>query len=388
MEIPDRYNQHPDFYEMIEYRLGNAYSVLDPIKDTCYFIEVNLDSNFKRFWERDDIVDQIIDAISMGKTNIFFDCPGEAVEEALVMPAQRAVDVVKSKYPNVKFCYISGSANAEQAYINLCRNLNIEPNMIMIPCHYFESVTCNYPIYRTTYEPGLRDKNFVCFNRVIRPHRIELLDRMLEQGLVNDKCYYSFHDSSAIDGGLYAVPENNLYPNINNNLNLVKSLRLNFDNDRTNPVDIRINDLEFYDNSYFSLITETIFYDGYLYRKNNEGHVANEKCVFYSEKIYKPIAMLHPFLLVSSANSLSVLRERGFKTFHPYIDETYDTIENDNDRMSAIISEVKRLSSQTPKEWLRWTEKVKHIVEHNFYRLHNNNNCFMPEDLIERLNSI
>ena len=51
------------------------------------------------------------------------------------------------------------------------------------------------------------------------------------------------------------------------------------------------------------------------------------------------------------------------------IDETYDSIENDNDRFAAIWKEITRLLQQTPEEWIQWQTQIKDIVEHNHTHL-------------------
>ena len=83
--------------------------------------------------------------------------------------------------------------------------------------------------------------------------------------------------------------------------------------------------------SYFSIITETIFFE--------------EDTIFFSEKLWKPISNYHPFILVAKYGSLNKLKELGYKTFSPYINENYDSIENNIDRMLAIITEMKRLNA-------------------------------------------
>ena len=48
--------------------------------------------------------------------------------------------------------------------------------------------------------------------------------------------------------------------------------------------------------------------------------------IFITEKILKPIINLHPFILVENHCTLKKMREYGFKTFTPFIDESYDEI--------------------------------------------------------------
>jgi hypothetical protein len=107
----------------------------------------------------------------------------------------------------------------------------------------------------------------------------------------------------------------------------------------------------YYVETYFSIVNETTYH---------------EQTPFLSEKIFKTIAMGHPFLMVTAPNSLQYLRQLGYKTYAPFIDESYDTIEDDGDRMLAILDEVERLCSM-PEKVLRkkWLPNVRTIANHN-----------------------
>jgi hypothetical protein len=123
---------------------------------------------------------------------------------------------------------------------------------------------------------------------------------------------------------------------------------------------VKADDLEYFQNSYFSLVTETFFFPLPAERRLVDG-----QAVFFSEKIYKPIIMRHPFILMSRPRSLAMLRKIGYKTFSPMIDESYDEIENDGDRLDAIVTEAARLNSFTDEQWLEWQTKIKSIVDYN-----------------------
>jgi hypothetical protein len=88
--------------------------------------------------------------------------------------------------------------------------------------------------------------------------------------------------------------------------------------------------------------------------------------LFLTEKTYKVIAAKHPFIVAQRPRVLEVLRAEGYKTFHPYIDESYDLIENDVERLHAIKNEVLRLSTYSDEQWLEFQHNVKPIVDHNF----------------------
>lgn len=107
-----------------------------------------------------------------------------------------------------------------------------------------------------------------------------------------------------------------------------------------------------YSNSYFSIVTETNFY------KNQPGR-------FVSEKVFKPIAQRHPFVLVSVPRTLELLRELGYKTFSPWIDESYDLETDDNKRLLMIVREIERLSNLTPDKLTVYLNNVRDICDHN-----------------------
>ena len=113
-------------------------------------------------------------------------------------------------------------------------------------------------------------------------------------------------------------------------------------------------------NSYFQIITTSIYdYD--------------ENCkyphIFFNEKIWKSIITLQPFIVMSQPNVLRMLKEFGFKTFHPYIDESYDSVLNNDERKNLIFKEIKRLCSMTRDDIHRWFWNMKDILIHNHNRL-------------------
>ena len=108
---------------------------------------------------------------------------------------------------------------------------------------------------------------------------------------------------------------------------------------------------KFYQNSRFSLVQESEMSD-----KTNR----------YTEKTYKCFWMKHPFILAGNYQTLKLLRKDGFKTFHPYIDESYDNIEDKNQRIDALIEQVRILSGKNIEQWNCFLNDVKPIVEHNY----------------------
>ena len=74
--------------------------------------------------------------------------------------------------------------------------------------------------------------------------------------------------------------------------------------------------------------------------------------------------------------ALAVLRETGYKTFSPWINEAYDMIENDEDRAIAIANEIERLTQMSDEWWLEAQKELIPRLEHNFnYLIASNGRC-------------
>lgn len=108
-----------------------------------------------------------------------------------------------------------------------------------------------------------------------------------------------------------------------------------------------------YIDTYFSLVTETVFDYPYSFR---------------TEKIWKPICIGHPWVAVSNAGYYRDMHNLGFKTFNHLIDESFDTIENSQARIERIEQVVEDLCRQDLVQFLLAAEEVckynqQHLVE-------------------------
>jgi hypothetical protein len=90
-----------------------------------------------------------------------------------------------------------------------------------------------------------------------------------------------------------------------------------------------------------------------------------------TEKTFKAIALEMPFVLVAPAHSLQYLREYGFQTFAPYIDESYDAIEDPIlriERVTAVLLEIQARSAAAKNQlWQDLLPRVEHNWNH-FYQ--------------------
>jgi hypothetical protein len=113
---------------------------------------------------------------------------------------------------------------------------------------------------------------------------------------------------------------------------------------------------DIYLNTYLSIVTESVFFQEDI----------NFPSGYLSEKIWKPIGHCQPFILAGPSKSLKHIRERfGYKTFHPYIDESYDLVEHDIERLNLIQIEIDKFSKKTKEEKNEFLNNVKDICVYN-----------------------
>ena len=86
-----------------------------------------------------------------------------------------------------------------------------------------------------------------------------------------------------------------------------------------------------YIDTYFSLVSETVHRVPYSFR---------------TEKIWKPVAIGHPFVIIANQGYYRDLHNLGFKTFDYLIDESFAQIENNTDRMERVAQVVEDLCQQ------------------------------------------
>jgi hypothetical protein len=92
-----------------------------------------------------------------------------------------------------------------------------------------------------------------------------------------------------------------------------------------------------------------------LHNQNSYFYIASETYIqgeykFFTEKVFKPLANFQPVIFLSFPRALEELKKLGFKTFHPYIDESYDLEEDTATRMNMIAAEIKRLCLMSKEE--------------------------------------
>lgn len=316
-----------------------------------------------------ELFNYIKNGLKDNNTKIYFDNVYEGMVQSCVVFIHAAIENLNLNSAHCTF--ITGAMNAKALYDDWCELNNIVNKINILTLNGWERhMNHSGPQeelnnYELIIEP--KEKKFLCFNRIFRFHRVSLLCMLYRENLVKEG-FYSFWPDWTHGGStppdfntLKRFISDDLYALVLDEFNKHKHempLLLN-NNDASNTNYLQHSDLDYYRKSYFSLVTETFFF-------TNVCDNWDEHAVFFSEKVFKPIMCKHPFILLARPRSLHYLREIGYKTFHPFIDESYDLIENDEERLVAIVNEVKRLSNQSESEWIEWLKNIKDIVNENF----------------------
>ena len=144
-------------------------------------------------------------------------------------------------------------------------------------------------------------------------------------------------------------------------------LTINRTVERDNPVQICLDDLQYHERSRFSIVNETLFYSG-QFRAEHDCYPHNLQTMpgnFISEKLYKPLAYCHPFVLFSRPGTLEILRNRDFGTFEHLWDESYDEIEDDAERFRRVCDIIKQLCNMSHEEFADMGTTIQNIVHRN-----------------------
>ena len=216
------------------------------------------------------------------------------------------------------------------------------------------------------------DNSFLCFNRnLLNPHRTILLTMLQDNKLLENSLtsYQKIHDddlSRIVTNGKYHFNISSITANKHQKIleTLVADSPKVIDVDEWETNHFDTSTSWPYDKTFFSLVSETHF----VWR-----------CKFLSEKTFKAIYNHHPFILIGDCNSLELLRSYGFKTFEPFIDESYDKEVDNYSRMKLAIKEVKKLCSLDKNGRKEFLKNTLDIVLHNYQILVEDNSNRIAE---------
>ena len=105
---------------------------------------------------------------------------------------------------------------------------------------------------------------------------------------------------------------------------------------------------------------------------------------FMSEKTFRPILNLQPFIYMGNYKGLEELRRLGFKTFDGYIDESYDLEPDPKTRFAMIEKEILKFSKMSMQELHDWYYSLTDILIYNQQKFLSMTDFNPIEDFVNR----
>ena len=252
-------------------------------------------------------------------------------------------------------------------------------NWLMVSWKYY----LNFPNTQNWFcKNGAKDKKYISLNHTVKAHRFLLIDFLRKNELLDDGFVSFFHNKFKIKFFDAAKrmdwtkkQANEFYEWLNLNP-LSVDVDLDFDYQKKfntssfapNEIFNQETDLA-YKKSYFNILSETSFFESYL--EEFEGVYLNERNVL-------PINTFQPFIVLNSEGHMKQFRKLGFKSFHPYIDESYDKEKDPYKRFEMIKKEILRLNNMSMEQLHDWYWSMEEILIHNYNHYHKK---FIPKQI-------
>jgi hypothetical protein len=172
------------------------------------------------------------------------------------------------------------------------------------------------------------NKIFLNYNRKPREHRIRLVGKLLEHKLTECGVVTLGQDESGIYG-----PSHNIALTLGETPDdYAKEGNWNLKDEFGIPHDIHsLGNMDLWQSHFLTVVSET------------EWRVSEP--LFVSEKLWKPIIGLRPFVINGQTKIYQWLRDNGFKTFNQWFDTELENVDQDNVQ-DSIIEVIKYLKTQ------------------------------------------
>jgi hypothetical protein len=327
--------------------------------------------NRSRLLEYVDIfVDSILTHIESDKRIAICDLAESFEMEFMLFCDKVFKKLIASKKFNIEqLMIITGCVPVEQNfyhYINHCSKNNLLRYSILF-INWFEYRMAREAVSKLDdikNHPTTDTKRniFLFLNKEPRVHRIYTLSNLIRRNLI-EKVSYSFGSIEKFNCPRDLSHKMKDHVELVHQLELPKYLSIDFD-DILKQHTISDKDLALFSETHLSIISETLFFKSAIIDlKNNHNHLDS---FFLTEKTYRAIACRHPFILMSRPRTLRVLKMLGYKTFSPWIDESYDEIEDDFERLNKILDIIEDLSQKNTDFWIDFMKMTAPLVDHNF----------------------
>jgi hypothetical protein len=248
--------------------------------------------------------------------------------------------------PRHSVVIVSGNLNASQQYTKWCEQHSKEEYIEFQEGIEWDGKMSHPP------DDAVKIKDyclpFNSLNRAHRNHRTEHLYFLAEHkltGIVSGGAWFATHP---IDPPTYQTVEYNHYKTVLT-ANYPKTVDVK---DLINQVPNLINNLEIYERSQLTVVTES--------------HFNQTSGLFITEKTFRPLLVGHPFMILGQKGTLKKLRSWGFITDFDGIDQSYDNVVDDCERFLQFHLSLRNWCMQDSEVRRTAIYKWDNIIQHNF----------------------
>lgn len=213
-------------------------------------------------------------------------------------------------------------------------------------------------------------KHFLCFNNLIKLHRLWMCYELTKNPNLVNKSIISLSNESEIGF------ENLI--SLSNNKELIDYFKTHistigqvYDTDNWKRDVLQAShtiNINAHLSTFVNIVTETL---------------TTPNVVFITEKTYKPIYVCQPFIIVGNAHTLKKMKELGYKTFSNWWDESYDNELELEIRMNKIIKVLEEISNWDLDKCNNIRKEMREILIHNYNNMLNNDELYKLFSLLQ-----
>jgi hypothetical protein len=265
--------------------------------------------------------------------------------------------------PTNNVYYICGNINSKEMSIKQGSKINAIP--ITVQDIWVDVM--KFPSGPVEFKPVNNKYLYLSYNRRPRYHRVYTAALLLKENILHSGTFSFNTVGTSIPYFDFRNDTDNLIEYV---VDVYNSSPFFIDGKDNSGDEIPLYmSLKDYEETFISIVTETLTEPGAL---------------FNSEKIWKPLIVGHPFYLIGGKGQIKYLKSLGFKTFDKWIDESYDDLDDVEDRIKLIVNDLKRFKSMSIEDLKTIRDEMRPICEYNkqlmvertIKRYYIDNNCY------------
>jgi hypothetical protein len=127
------------------------------------------------------------------------------------------------------------------------------------------------------------------------------------------------------------------------------------------------NEINLFQSAFLHVVTETVFYKRKLH---------------LTEKIFRPIVVGRPFVLMGAAGNLEYLKRYGFETFGSWWNEDYDQETDSELRQNKVVKIINDLSKLDMSDLKDMYNEMLPVIKHNYNHFYTDFKTIIVDELI------